>query len=153
MEVVARRNEQGNYELEMGMVTLELRSDVVSALQEVIDSRLNDSSAQEEALLEKKVQNYRRLVTRLADVDGRILQKLVPKLSFAQLTVMVRLAQGDSLRDKVFANLSKQNQRQFQEDESDFGKITYQHACTCMEQIVPLIKQAADEQKILQSEE
>lgn len=153
MEVVARRNKQGNYELEMDFVTLELGSDVVSALQKVIDSRLNDSSSQEDALLEKKVQNYRILATRMAEVDGRIVQKFAPKLSSAQLITMVRLAQGDSLRNKVLANLSKQNQRQFQEDESELGEITYQHACTYMEQIVPLIKQAAQEQKALQNEQ
>ncbi|MBN2866185.1 MAG: hypothetical protein JXK16_09285 [Thiotrichales bacterium] len=152
MEVTAKRNKEGSYELEMGMVTLELSSDVLSALQQVIDKRLNDSSPQESEMLEKKVQAYRVLATRMAEVDNRIVQKFAPKLNSAQLITMVRLAQGDTLRNKILANLSKQNRRQFEEDEAELGEITYQHACTYMEQIVPLIKQAAQEQKALQAQ-
>ena len=152
MDVTARRNKQGDYELEMGPVTLEIGSEVLSALQKVIDKRLNDSSDQEAALLDKKIQAYRLLATKMSSVDDRIVQAFAPKVVGAQLVTMVRLAEGNTLRNKVLKNLSKQNQRQFEEDEAQLGAISYQHACAYMEQIVPLIKQAAQEQKILQDE-
>jgi len=152
MDVTATRNKQGDYELEIGPVTLELGSQVVAALQKVIDERLNNSDAQESEQLEKKVKAYKMLATKMAGVDDRIVQQFAPRVGSAQLVTMVRLADGDALRKKVLKNLSRQNQRQFEIDEAEMGKITYQHACAYMEQIVPLIKQAAQEQKALQAE-
>ncbi len=153
MEVAAKRNQQGEYELEIGPVTLELSSQVLSALQAVIDKRLNNSNEQEAQLLEKKVQAYRVLATKMADVDSRIIQKFAPQVGAEQLITMVRLSEGNKLREKVLNNLSKQNRRQFEEDEAALGEITYQHACIYMEQIVPLIKQAAQEQKKYRDED
>ena len=151
MEVTAKRNEQGDYELEIGPVTLEINNQVVGALQQVIDKRLNDSSSQEEALLEKKIQAYRVLATRMADVDDRIVQLFAPQVGGEQLVTMVRLAEGNGLRDKVLKNLSKQNRRQFEEDDVALGKISYQHACAYMEHVVPMIKEAAQQQKALRA--
>ena len=108
------------------------------------------SEEQESEQLEKRVQAYRALATRMADVDDRIVQKFAPKIGTAPLIAMVRLAEGDKLRNKVLKNLSKQNQRQFEEDEAALGPITFQQACTYMEQVIPFIKQAAREQKALQ---
>lgn len=151
MEVTAKRSTEGLYELEIGPVTLEIDSQVLTALQQVVSKRLNDSESHETDQLEKRVQAYRVLATRMALVDDRIVQKIVPKIGAEQLITMVRLAKGDGLRDKVLKNLSKQNKRQFEEDEAALGAISYQHACTYMEQVVPFIKQAAKEQKALQS--
>jgi len=152
MEVTAKRNQKGEYELELGPVTLELSGQVVEALQSVIDKRLNNSSDQEMQLLEKKIQAYRVLATKMADVDDRIVQEFAPQVGAEQLVTMVRLSDGERLREKVLKNLSKQNRRQFEEDDKALGRITYQNACTYMEQIVPLIKQAAQHQKKLLAE-
>lgn len=152
MEVTAKRNQQGEFELEMGPVTLELNAQVIEALRSVIDKRLNSSNDQETQLLEKKIQAYRVLATKMAEVDDRIIQEFAPQVGAEQLVTMVRLAEGNTLREKVLRNLSKQNRRQFEDDDKALGEITYQHACLYMEQIVPLIKQAAQHQKQLQAE-
>lgn len=152
MEVTAKRDERGEYELEIGPVTVTLPEKVLSALQKVIDQRLNQSSEAEDLALEKKIQAYRTLATKMAEVDDRIIQKFAPQVSSEELVTMVRLAEGNTLRDKVLNNLSKQNRRQFEEDEAALGPVTYQHACVYMEQIVPLIKQAAQDQKRIQLE-
>ena len=152
MEVTAKRNKQGDYELEIGPVSLELSSQVLNALQQVIDKRLNNSIPQDDALLDKKIQAYRVLATRMAEVDDRIIQAFAPQVGAEQLVTMVRLADGDKLREKVLKNLSKQNRRQFEEDENELGQITYQNANVYMEQLVPLIKKAAQQQKELRGE-
>lgn len=152
MEVAARYSVEGLYELEIGPITLEIDSSVLTALQQVVSKRLDDSEGHETEQLDKCIESYRVLATRMAGVDDRIVQKFAPKVGSSQLITMVRLAKGDNLRNKVLKNLSKQNKRQFEEDEAALGEISYQSACMYMEQMVPFIKQAAREQKELQEQ-
>jgi flagellar motor switch protein FliG len=123
--------------------------DVVKALQTVVEQRLNQPSDVDAENLKRKLEAYRALATKMASVDDRVVQKFAPKVTPEQLITMVRLAQGDVLYNKVLRNLSQQNRRQFEEDYAQHNKITEQHACLYMEQLVPLIKRAAQEQKEL----
>jgi len=151
MEISASRNKTGEYQLEIGPVMFSLPSDVVKALQQVIDQRLNQNSAIDDENAKRKMTAYRVLASKMTSVDDRIVQKFAPQVSPEQLVTIVRMAEGDGLYKKVIKNLSKQNRRQFEEDYAAMDKITEQHACLYMEQIVPLIKRAAQEQKELHS--
>ena len=151
MDISASRNKKGEYQLEIGTVTFSLSSDVVYALQQVVDQRLNQNSAVDDENTKRKITAYRVLASKMTGVDDRILQKLAPQLTSEQLVTIVRMAEGDGLYKKVAKNISKQNRRQFEDDYVAMDKITEQHACLYMEQIVPLIKRAAQEQKELHS--
>ncbi|WEJ62303.1 FliG C-terminal domain-containing protein [Thiomicrorhabdus lithotrophica] len=151
MEISASRNKTGEYQLEIGPVIFSLPSDVVKALQQVIDQRLNQNSAIDDENTKRKLTAYRVLASKMIGVDDRIVQKFAPQVTPEQLVTIVRLAEGDGLYKKVAKNLSKQNRRQFEDDYVAMDKITEQHACLYMEQIVPLIKRAAQEQKELHS--
>lgn len=151
MEISASRNKMGEYQLEIGPVTFSLPSDVAKALQQVIDQRLNQNSAIDDENTKRKITAYRVLASKMIGVDDRIVQKFAPLVTPEQLVTIVRLAEGDEFYKKVVKNLSKQNRRQFEEDYASMDKITEQHACLYMEQIVPLIKRAAQEQKELHS--
>ncbi|MEA1988630.1 MAG: FliG C-terminal domain-containing protein [Pseudomonadota bacterium] len=151
MEISASRNKVAEYQLEIGPVMFSLPSDAVKALQQVIDQRLNQNSAVDDENTKRKMTAYRVLASKMTGVDDRIVQKFAPQVTPEQLVTIVRMAEGDSLFKKVAKNLSKQNRRQFEEDYAAMDKITEQHACLYMEQIVPLIKRAAQEQKELYS--
>ena len=151
MEISASRNKTGEYQLEIGPVMFSLPSDVVKALQQVIDQRLNQNSAIDDENAKRKMTAYRVLASKMTSVDDRIVQKFAPQVSPEQLVTIVRMAEGDGLYKKVIKNLSKQNRRQFEEDYAAMDKITEQHACLYMEQIVPMIKRAAQEQNELHS--
>lgn len=147
MDVSARRSETGEYLLEMGPVSFELSSQAVTTLQEVVNKRLNQSSDTELDGLTKKLAAYRGLATKMIAVDDRIMQKFATQVTPEQLVTMVRLADGDRLFYKVMRNLSRQNGSQFEQDFHDLNKITVHQACLYMEQVVPLIRRAAQEQK------
>lgn len=85
----------------------------------------------------------------MSEVDDRIVQTFAPQVTPEQLVTIVRLAEGDVLREKVLRNLSKQNRRQFEEDYAALNKITVHQACLYREQLVPLIKKVAQQQKAL----
>lgn len=152
MEISARRNKEGVYLLDMGPVTFSLSAAAVDALQKVIDRRLNQGDDIESQQLEKKLQAYKTLANKMTEVDNRIVQEFAPKVSPEQLVTIVRLAEGNALYDKVVNNLSKQNRRQFEQDYKDLDKITVHNACIYMEQLVPLIKEAARQQKAIKNE-
>lgn len=147
MDVNARRGEAGEYLLEMGPVTFELSPQAVTTLQEVIHKRLNQSTDAETDSLNKKLVAYRGLASKMIAVDDRIMQKFATQVTPEQLVTLVRLADGDRLYDKVMRNLSRQNGSQFEQDYHDLNKITVHQACLYMEQVVPLIRRAAQEQK------
>ncbi|MBD3754569.1 MAG: hypothetical protein IE937_02895 [Gammaproteobacteria bacterium] len=149
MEISAKRNHDGEYLLELGPVTLTLPSAAIKALTEVIDQRLNQSDEKEQQELQKKLAAYKALATKMSEVDDRIVQTFAPQVTPEQLVTIVRLAEGDVLREKVLRNLSKQNRRQFEEDYAALNKITVHQACLYMEQLVPLIKKVAQQQKAL----
>ncbi|BCN94084.1 hypothetical protein THMIRHAM_18690 [Thiomicrorhabdus immobilis] len=149
MEISASRNHTGEYLLEIGPVTFTLPVDVISALQQVVDQRLNQNSSADDENLKRKLVAYRVLASKMTGVDDRIVQKFAPKVTPEQLVTIVRMAEGDGLYQKIVKNLSKQNRRQFEEDYEAMDKITEHNACLHMEQLVPLIKSAAQEQKEL----
>ena len=146
MEVHAKRLEDGEYLLDMGPVSLTLQEPVLEQLYDVIEQRLHRSGKQEAESLNKKLNAYRALAKKLVSVNDRILQALLPQLSPEQMVTMVRLA-GSEMFEKVQRNLSRQNANQFAEDYHDFNKITVHQAILHIEQIMPLIKRAAQEQK------
>lgn len=151
MEIAASRTKTGECQLDIGPVTFTLPSEVVDALQQVIDQRLNQSNAIDDEGIKRKLEAYKALASKMIGVDDRVVQKFAPKVTPEQLVTIARLAEGDALYQKICRNLSKQNRRQFEEDFKVMNKITEQHACLYMEQIVPLIKIAAQEQKELYS--
>ncbi len=152
MEITANRNKKGVYQLEIGPVTFALSQEVVEGLRKVIDQRLNQGNEIDAENLKRKLEAYRALASKMIGVDDRIVQQFAPQVTPEQLVTLVRLADGDELYEKVLRNLSKQNRRQFEEDYAALDKITEHNACIYMEQLVPLIKTAAEQQKALMNE-
>ncbi len=150
MDIEAKRKETGEFELEIGPVVFSLPLEVIKKLSDLLQQQLNNPSATDENLA-RKLSAYRALATRMAGVDDRIVQKFAPRVAPEQLVTIARLSEGDRLYNKIAKNLSKQNRRQFEQDYSDLDKITEQSACLYMEQLVPLIKLAAKEQKDIQA--
>lgn len=148
MEILAKKDQSGLNLLEIGPVTIEMSNEVVKALYAVINQRLNESSAAEDAILQKKLMAYKALASKMRAVDDRIIQKFAVQLLPEQLVTLVKLSESDSFYEKILRNLSKQNRRQFEIDYKEFNQITVHHACIYMEQIVPLIKKAAQEQRL-----
>lgn len=152
MEVSAKHRDSGDYELEIGPVLFTLNHDVIEGLEHVIKKRLNQGAAKDEASMQKKLSAYRNLATKMGAVDDKVVQKIVVRIRAEQLVTMVRLAEGKVLYNKVLRNLSTQNRRQFEDDYKSMNKITEHQAIVYMEQIVPILKHAAQEQKKLQNE-
>jgi len=150
MDISASRTAKGEYQLELGPVTFTLPKEVIKGLNAVINQRMNNSGVDDENI-QRKLVAYRVLASKMTSVDDRIIQKFAPKVSPEQLVTIVRMAEGEGLYNKIVKNLSKQNSRQFVEDYAAMDKITEQNACLYMEQLVPLIKKAAQEQKELQA--
>lgn len=150
MDINGKRDQNGEFLLELGPVTLTLPNAAIQALREVINQRLSQSNEAEQQELQKKLAAYKALATKMAEVDDRIVQRFAPMVRPEQLVTLVRLAHGDALRDKILKNLSKQNRRQFEEDDAALTKISVHQACLYMEQLVPLLKKVAQEQKALQ---
>jgi flagellar motor switch protein FliG len=150
MDIEAKRKESGEFELEIGPVMFSLPVEVVEALHTLLEQRLNHPSVADDESHQRKLTAYRALASKMIGVDDRIVQKFAPQVAPEQLVTIVRLAEGDGLYNKIVKNLSKQYRRQFEEDYAALDKITEQNACLHMEQLVPLIKSAAQEQKVLQ---
>jgi len=151
MEVTARKDEKGINLLEIGPVTLALEDNVIKALYDVVNHRLSDADPNEAAMLEKKLKAYRVLASKMQAVDDRVVQKFITQLKPEQLVTLVRLGGGKLLYQKIIRNLSKQNRRQFESDYETFNRISEHQATIYMEQIIPFIKKAAQEQKQLQA--
>lgn len=149
MDVNARRGQTGEYFLELGPVVFELDSASVNTLQNIIRQRLSQPSGADDAALSKKLHAYRVLATKMNAMDDRILQKFATQVSQEQLVTLVRLSEGDRLFHKVVRNLSRQNGKQFQQDYHDLNKITTHQASLYMEQLVPMIRKAVQEQKAM----
>lgn len=147
MDIEAKRKESGEFELEIGPVVFSLSIEMIKALHDLLEQRLNSSSVADDESHQRKLTAYRMLANKMIGVDDRIVQKFSPEVTPEQLVTIVRLAEGDGLYQKVIKNLSKQNRRQFEEDYAALDKITEQNACLYMEQIVPLIKRVVQEQE------
>jgi len=147
MEITAKRDHDGIFILETGPVSFELPEQALETLQKVVSQRLGQKTSSSSESLSRKVNTYRNLATKMVSVDDRILQSFLPQATPEQLVTLVRLAEGERLFHKVMRNMSRQNGQQFQQDYQDLNQITEHQACLYMEQIVPLIKKAAQEQK------
>lgn len=151
MDIEAKRKESGEFELEIGPVVFSLPVEVVKALNTLLEQRLNHPSVADDESHQRKLTAYRVLAGKMIGVDDRIVQKFAPQVTPEQLVTIARLAEGDGLYNKIAKNLSKQNRRQFEEDYAALDKITEQNACLHMEQLVPLIKSAVQEQMVMQA--
>lgn len=149
MEILAKRNESGSFHLTMGYVSFDMSESAIQALQKVISERLGQSSEKDKLITEKKIQAYRQVANKLVQADNRIVQKFAVLLSAEQLITLARLAQDESLYNKIMMNLSKQNKAQFEDDYRAMKGITEKQALINMEQIIPIIKQVAKEVKSL----
>ena len=152
MEIEIHRLKNGDLRLDFGQVMLHLPPEIIKALQHVVEKRLNMSGEAERAALEKKLAIFRDLANKLAHMDDRVLQKVLPQLTPEQLVTLVRLSEGDYFYQKVLRNMSKTNRRQFEEDYARLNRITKHQAVIYMEQIIPLLKKAAQEQKALEAQ-
>ena len=152
MEISAQHLDSGDYQLEIGPVTFSLNHDAILGLHHVMKKRLESGMKQDQEVMQKKLTAYRTLATKMGAVDDKVIQKIVVRIRAEQLVTMVRLADGKVLYNKVLRNLSTQNRRQFEEDFQAMNKITEHQAIIYMEQIVPTLKQAAQEQKKIQQE-
>lgn len=152
MEISAKHLASGDYQLDIGPVQFVLNQQVIKGLHHVMTQRLEQGNEQEQKVIEKKLLAYKALATKMGAVDDQVVQKFVVRIRSEQLVTMVRLAEGKVLYNKVLRNLSTQNRRQFEEDYHSLNKITEHQAVVYMEQIVPILKQAAQEQKKLQQE-
>lgn len=152
MEISAQHLDSGEYQLEIGPVMFTLNHDAILGLHHVMKKRLESGVKQDQQVIQKKLKAYRALATKMGSVDDKVVQKIVVRIRAEQLVTMVRLAEGKVLYNKVLRNLSTQNRRQFEEDFQVMNKITEHQAIIYMEQIVPILKQAAQEQKKIQQE-
>ena len=152
MDIDIRRLKDGRIQLDFGRVMLNLPPAAIEALQQVVEKRLNMSGEAERAAIRKKLAVFRDLANKLARMDDRILQWILPQLTPEQLVTLVRLSDGDYFYQKVLRNMSKTNRRQFEEDYQRLDRITQHQAVIYMEQIIPLLKQAAKRQKQLEAE-
>lgn len=147
MEITAKRDHDGLYILETGPVSFELPQQALESLQKLVSERLEKATSSSSESLKRKINTYRNLATKMITVDDRILQSFLPQATPEQLVTLVRLAEGERLFHKVMRNMSRQNGQQFQQDYQDLNQITEHQACLYMEQIVPMIKKAAQAQK------
>ncbi|MBN2646374.1 MAG: hypothetical protein JXR44_01155 [Thiotrichales bacterium] len=151
MEISAKHDDSGALNLLLGSVTFTLPLSVVEQLYQAIHQGLSSGEASSHAALQHKLKAYRALADKMGLVDDRVVQKFAPMVAAEPLVTLARLASSDALYHKILRNLSRQNQRQFAEDFAQMNRISEAHACLYMEQLIPLIKQAAQEQKQLQN--
>jgi len=147
MEISATHENTGDFTLEIGPVTFSLNIEAVQSLYKIIDERLGEGDDKERLARSLKLKAYRALASKMVNVDERVLQKFANQVKTEQLVTLVRLAEGEALYNKVLENMSRQNRRQFEEDFAAMERITEHQAIVFMEQIIPVIKQAAQDQK------
>lgn len=153
MEITAKRDENGHSILGIGVVSFELPEKAIESLQKLIRGRLAQNAGGNTDGIQRKIQTYRNLATKMILIDNVALQSILPRMKPEQLVTLVRLADGERFFHKVIQNLSRQNGQQFQQDYLDFDEITEHQACVYMEQVIPLLKEAAQMQKVRQSEQ
>ncbi|SIO10346.1 flagellar motor switch protein FliG [Sulfurivirga caldicuralii] len=151
MDIEVRRLKNGEIQLDFGRVMLNLQPAVIKALQQALDARLNACGEKERAAIKKKLAVFSDLAKKLAAVDDRIMQRMLSQLTAEQLVTLARLG-GEAVLRKIERNLSKTNRRQFEEDYARLNRITEHQAVIYMEQIVPVLKKIAQEQKALEAQ-
>jgi len=149
MEIATKRTKDGEYLLSMGYVTFELPENFLKELTEIISVRVNKSSEIDNENLQKKIVAYKKLANKLVVSNYRVIQDFAVTLETEQLITLARLADGDSMYDKIIHNLPKQNASQFEADYKEMGGITEHQAILNMEAAIPIIRRVANKAKNL----
>lgn len=152
MEIKAKRQQSGNYVVEVGPTIFNLPENVVEALSKVIRERFKVVTEQDKERMQKRLTAYRALAGKLTQVENALMQDLLNQVSSEQMVTLARIAQGDEVYKKIVANLSRQNARQFEEDFKRLNKISLHQASTQMEKMVPILKKVIQARKQIQSE-
>ncbi|WP_029933778.1 FliG C-terminal domain-containing protein [Thiomicrospira pelophila] len=152
MEIKAKRQQSGNYVVEVGPTIFNLPENVVEALSKVIRERFKVVTEQDKERMQKRLTAYRVLAGKLTQVENALMQDLLNQISSEQMVTLARIAQGDEVYKKIVANLSRQNARQFEEDFKRLERISLHQASTQMEKMVPILKKVIQARKQIQSE-
>lgn len=148
MEVKGKRQVSGDYILEVGTTILTLPRNALVALAELMNNRKNYKGAsQYQARLQKRLATYRAFANKVAQLNDALVQNLLSQMSMEQMVTLARLGEGQKVYQKILANLSRQNVRQFEDDFQRLNKITVHQASAQMEQVVPIIQRAIKAQK------
>lgn len=153
MEIKAKRQQSGNYVVEVGPTIFNLPENVVEALSKVIRERFKVVTEQDKERMQKRLTAYRALAGKLTQIENALMQDLLNQVSSEQMVTLARIAQGDEVYKKIVANLSRQNARQFEEDFKRLDKISLHQASTQMEQMVPILKKVIQARRQIQAED
>lgn len=152
MEIKAKRQQSGNYVVEVGPTIFNLPENVVEALSKVIRERFKVVTDQDKERMQKRLTAYRALAGKLTQIENALMQDLLTQISSEQMVTLARIAQGDEVYKKIVANLSRQNARQFEEDFKRLNKISIHQASTQMEKMVPILKKVIQARRQIQAE-
>lgn len=152
MDIKAKRQQSGQYVIEIGPTIFNLPENVVEALNKVITERFRVMTDQDKERMQKRLTAYRALAGKLTQIENALMQDLLNQISSEQMVTLARIAEGDEVYKKIVANLSRQNARQFEEDFKRLDKISLHQASTQMEQMVPTLKKVIQARKQIQAE-
>lgn len=147
MEIKAKRQQTGQYVIEVGPTIFNLPENVVEALNKVIHQRFRVLTEQDKERTQKRLVAYRALAAKLSTIENPLMQDLLNQVSSEQMVTLARIAQGSDVYYKIVANLSRQNARQFEEDFKRMTKISVHQAGTQMEKMVPILKKVIQARK------
>ena len=147
MKIHSKRNEEGDYQLSIDFITFQLPETAILRLKEIISVRLNQSSDLDNENLTRKLVAYRKLADKLVLSNDRVVQEFAIALTTEQLVTIARLADGNSMFEKIIRNLSRQNGKQFQLDFNEMASITESQAVINMENAIPIIRKMANKVK------
>lgn len=147
VEISTKRTKEGKYLLSMGYVTFELAEKSLNELTEIISMRVNKSSEIDNKNLQKKIIAYKNLANKLVSSNNRVVQDFAVTLETEQLVTLARLADGNSMYNKIIHNLPKQNASQFEIDFNGLEGISEHQAVLNMEVAIPVIREVANKAK------
>ncbi|MBE0493126.1 MAG: hypothetical protein IBX48_02185 [Thiomicrospira sp.] len=152
MEIKAKRQQSGQYVIEVGPTIFNLPETVVEALNKVIRERFKVVTEQDKERMQKRLTAYRALAGKLTQIENALMQDLLNQISSEQMVTLARIAVGDEVYKKITANLSRQNARQFEDDFKRLDKISIHQASTQMEKMVPILKKVIQARRQIQAE-
>lgn len=152
MDIKAKRQQSGQYVIEVGPTIFNLPENVVEALNKVITERFRVMTDQDKERMQKRLTAYRALAGKLTQIENALMQDLLTQISSEQMVTLARIAEGDEVYKKIVANLSRQNARQFEEDFKRLDKISIHQASTQMEKMVPILKKVIQARRQIQAE-
>lgn len=153
MDIKTKRQQSGQYVIEVGPTIFNLPENVVEALNKVITERFRVVTVQDKERMQKRLTAYRNLAGKLTQIEDALMQDLLNQISSEQMVTLARIAQGDEVYKKITANLSRQNARQFEEDFKRLDKISIHQASTQMETMVPILKKVIQARRQIQAED